>query len=127
MKHCYLCKKSEQRARLTYHNRAKEVMVCNGCNRKRHKKYINSEQGKVHVKAIVERYNSKHPDKVRSWQIAKKIPLAPCILCGHKRTDRHHEDSSKPLDVIMFCRLHHLQAHRVGLATTLANPIVRMA
>ena len=36
----------------------------------------------------------------------------PCERCGHPKTDGHHEDYSKPLDVIWLCRRCHLQHHR---------------
>lgn len=41
----------------------------------------------------------------------KKITREPCIKCGSLKTDAHHEDYSKPLEVIWFCRIHHAERH----------------
>lgn len=38
----------------------------------------------------------------------------PCVDCGSPVTVAHHEDYSKPLDVIWLCQKHHLQRHRIG-------------
>jgi hypothetical protein len=38
----------------------------------------------------------------------------PCILCGRTDVDGHHEDYSKPLDVIWLCRRHHVWMHMAG-------------
>lgn len=35
----------------------------------------------------------------------------PCIICGEK-AQMHHDDYSKPLEVIWFCRKHHLEHHK---------------
>jgi len=35
----------------------------------------------------------------------------PCGGCGHEPAEMHHEDYSKPLDVIWLCREHHLAIH----------------
>lgn len=34
-----------------------------------------------------------------------------CIVCGSKDSEAHHEDYSKPLDVVWMCRKHHKQRH----------------
>lgn len=39
-----------------------------------------------------------------------KIFKQPCH-CGIKKTQAHHDDYSKPLDVRWLCRKHHNQAH----------------
>jgi hypothetical protein len=35
----------------------------------------------------------------------------PCEVCGDPRSDAHHDDYSKPLDVRWLCRSHHRQHH----------------
>lgn len=35
----------------------------------------------------------------------------PCVVCGETKSESHHEDYSKPLDVIWFCRKHHSEHH----------------
>jgi hypothetical protein len=38
-----------------------------------------------------------------------------CCLCGNPKTDAHHEDYGKPLDVIWLCKAHHKQLHILRL------------
>ena len=42
----------------------------------------------------------------------KELPIKPCEVCGYENTDKHHDDYSKPLQVMWFCRKHHIQRHR---------------
>jgi hypothetical protein len=37
----------------------------------------------------------------------------PCIDCGKPGEHGHHENYSKPLDVVWFCRAHHIEHHRL--------------
>ena len=36
-----------------------------------------------------------------------KIKKLPCKVCGYEIVEAHHEDYSKPLEVIWLCREHH--------------------
>lgn len=44
---------------------------------------------------------------VRDGKIAKQ----PCVICGAEKVEAHHNDYSRPLEVIWFCRAHHKQHH----------------
>ena len=47
-----------------------------------------------------------------------KMKRKPCVVCGETKSEGHHEDYSKPLDVIWLCRKHHKEADRkLGVAT----------
>lgn len=35
----------------------------------------------------------------------------PCEKCGEPKSQMHHDDYSKPLDVRWFCRPHHMELH----------------
>jgi hypothetical protein len=35
----------------------------------------------------------------------------PCVVCGDPKSESHHEDYSRQLDVIWFCRRHHAEHH----------------
>lgn len=37
-----------------------------------------------------------------------------CVFCGNQRSQMHHPDYAKPLEVIWLCRSHHLYIHRNG-------------
>lgn len=41
-----------------------------------------------------------------------KLLRQPCEVCGEAKTEGHHSDYSKPLDVRWLCRLHHIELHR---------------
>lgn len=41
-----------------------------------------------------------------------KILIMPCWICGNK-AEAHHEDYTKPKDVIWLCRPHHLELHKI--------------
>lgn len=40
-----------------------------------------------------------------------KIKKLPCGVCGSTKSEAHHKDYSKPLDVQWLCRPHHRMAH----------------
>lgn len=68
-------------------------------------------------------YAKSHPQKERDKKelIAQrklqyavdtgKIIRLPCSICGKTKSEAHHPDYSKPLEVIWFCRSHHKLHH----------------
>lgn len=46
--------------------------------------------------------------KIKRGEIKKQ----PCEVCGELKVDGHHEDYTKPLEVIWLCRQHHKDHHR---------------
>lgn len=40
-----------------------------------------------------------------------KIKKTPCVVCGDEKSEAHHTDYTKPLDVTWLCRKHHLELH----------------
>ena len=46
----------------------------------------------------------------------KRIEKQPCIVCGKKEAEAHHDDYSKPLEVKWLCRKHHAELHHVPFA-----------
>ena len=70
-------------------------------------------------KAANRRYRDKNEYKHLAHQylyIAIKsglITRKPCLFCGSSETEGHHEDYSKPLEVIWLCPKCHAKIHRV--------------
>jgi len=88
--------------------------------RKRHRensrKYRN--EGRIFKKSYLydKKWNEKNPEKkkahseVRSALRSGRIHRHPCSVCGNK-AEAHHEDYSKPLDIIWLCTKHHAARH----------------
>ncbi len=47
-------------------------------------------------------------NEIKQGRIIRK----PCEICGKEKTDAHHADYNKPLQVMWLCRLHHKEWHR---------------
>lgn len=54
----------------------------------------------------------KARERVRYALASGKLVRGPCAVCGSQDTHGHHEDYSKPLDVIWLCPTHHGERHR---------------
>ena len=54
------------------------------------------------------RAHMKLANAIRRGDIIKK----PCVMCGEVKVEGHHDDYSKPLDVIWLCLKHHIWLHR---------------
>ncbi len=67
------------------------------------KKYKRKPISAAERKAIYGEYMS-------AIQLGKIIPQ-PCQVCGKEKAQGHHEDYSKPLDVVWLCSRHHADRH----------------
>ena len=54
----------------------------------------------------------KARDEFRKAVQSGRVKRLPCEVCGNPKTDGHHEDYGKPLDVAWLCRNHHMERHR---------------
>lgn len=58
-----------------------------------------------------------HPDAVQAHHAVRRairrgeLQRQPCADCGHPYAEAHHEDYSRPLDVVWLCRRDHLKRH----------------
>lgn len=43
-----------------------------------------------------------------------ELTRQPCVKCGNEKSEGHHEDYGKPLEVVWLCRLHHSWVHKYG-------------
>ncbi len=62
----------------------------------------------------------RHPERVKASEIVSdairggKLVRGKCKICNSSDAQAHHEDYSKPLEVIWFCRDHHQTWHRLS-------------
>lgn len=75
------------------------------------------------AKRIGERWREEHP-KRRAANIAVgnavrrgDLNPLPCFECGAEKTEAHHPDYDRPLDVIWLCPAHHKQTHAMTRST----------
>jgi len=41
-----------------------------------------------------------------------KLTKLPCSICGDEKSEAHHTDYNKPIDVIWYCRKCHMEQHK---------------
>lgn len=64
------------------------------------------------------KYIAKNPEKRSAHKAVERalekesLIRLPCERCGSDRSQAHHEDYSKPLEVVWLCPLHHMARHR---------------
>jgi hypothetical protein len=64
-----------------------------------------------------ETYRQRHPQragaqgKVHYAVRTGKLTKLPCEMCGNPKSEAHHDDYSKPLDVRWLCKLCHEAFH----------------
>jgi len=136
-KTCYICK-SEKPAAAFSKNRSKYDGLpsqCKDCDSAKsreyhslHKRpiriskriYARSERGKKLISEGNKRYNANRPERriarrrinngIRDGKIVKQ----PCLLCGAPKTEAHHIDYSRPLEVLWLCPEHHRAVHKTA-------------
>jgi hypothetical protein len=86
------------------------------------------ECNKARVRAIRDKtpgYNTKHSRNFKERHPEKRaahlavaralragtLTKQPCLICGNIKAESHHDDYTKPLDVIWLCRQHHAAHH----------------
>lgn len=111
---CYVCKERKT-ADGFFADRTRPTGLCSCC------KDCTKNNGlrKGMVRDSLRRYQ-KDPANKEKIEARKKMKEAiasgvlkrqPCVICGSEDTDGHHEDYSKPLDIMWLCRTHHAQHH----------------
>lgn len=63
------------------------------------------------------RWRKNNPEKYAAHRAVSnalrdgKLQKQPCAICGDKLSQAHHNDYTKPLDVVWLCQQHHAQVH----------------
>ena len=69
------------------------------------------------IKRLVKEWQKKHPEACRAKRMLNNaikrgdIKRQPCVVCGKEKGHGHHEDYSKPLEVLWLCPEHHKAIH----------------
>jgi hypothetical protein len=87
--------------------------------KERDKKIKKTEKWRIWKRQYQARQRILHPEKIKANDLirklhyqAKKINREPCQICGEIKTQFHHFDYLKPLEVYHLCLLHHRQVHK---------------
>ena len=102
-------------------------------SREASKRWFRSPRGQRYMKAWRQRPDVQEKTRIMNriwyWNNRKKVKAhsrvayalkngiirkLPCCICGGLKSEAHHEDYSKPLQVDWYCRLHHRQIHPCG-------------
>lgn len=87
-------------------------------------RYIRTEKGKA-ANRRKRKYNPHKyaaRDAVNKEIRAGRMRRLPCEQCGEEKTDAHHDDYEKQLEVRWLCRKHHTYVHReMKLAASLLS------
>lgn len=83
-----------------------------------HKKFKISPQTRLLKRQSRIRQDAANPEKAKARQLVTyavktgKIIRKPCDVCGSMKSQAHHEDYSKPLEVRWLCDSHHKAHHK---------------
>lgn len=67
--------------------------------------------------ACLKRQRERDPQKAKARNAVSnavrdgRLKRLPCEVCGNEKSEAHHTDYSKPLDVRWLCRVHHMMEH----------------
>lgn len=112
---CRFCKINEGVICDSINRYGSKYYTCNLCNNERARKYRQTKNGKEVYYKIMKKQYILHKDKINArskvnYYVKKGKIIKPkeCSKCKkEKKLDAHHQDYSKPLEVIWLCRTCH--------------------
>lgn len=120
-----------------YKIRAKNYAYYREWHRKYSKEYGRANYSKISIteryKEYRKKYRVEHRDRfnraITKWRLNNKEKMGAhtivnnaiklgkilrqnCTVCNEPKAHAHHENYKRPLDVIWYCRIHHMERHR---------------
>jgi rubrerythrin len=99
-------------------HKAREHARQQSAHRKAWKKAFYSSPEQIAKKVeYTRKWRAAHADKYRAHLAVGnalrdgKILRLPCEVCGATKTEAHHDDYSRPLEVRWLCKIHHMIHH----------------
>lgn len=111
-KHGFCCLPCQRPKNLEKYHRRKGNIP--GVPRQYIRRNIDEYTGRERVKREWDRNN---PEKRRAHKLVEKaiergeIIKQPCSVCGEMKAHAHHDDYSRPMDIMWLCPLHHRRRH----------------
>lgn len=137
MKKCFKCHETKPLSEFYKHKRMADghLNKCKACTKndvkknryKNYEYYSDYERRRFHENEDRRKYSyekscqhrQSNPIKTRARSLlyravrAGRLVKQPCAACGTtENIEAHHEDYSKPLEVVWLCRKHHGEIHR---------------
>jgi hypothetical protein len=107
VKHCVVCGLRPVLKTRSTAKRPRQSSYCKECHAAKQR-----EWRKTHPLTPEQR----RKDAARSYANVYKrrgvLVPEPCKICGSAKSEMHHPDYSKPLEVVWLCRDHHLDVHK---------------
>ena len=81
------------------------------------KEWVKRVGGKEYANGMAKKMMAKYPEKWKARsQLRNAVKLGNiqkqfCRVCGEIKVQGHHDDYSKPFDVIWLCQQHHTKKH----------------
>ena len=116
-KYCYKCKQTKYVGDFAICRRSKDGLQekCKTCSAKTVRLWYRKNKNRAYE--ATKRSQARHPEKYRAGCVVRMavmrgtITKKPCEVCGDNNVHAHHEDYSKPREVVWLCRKHHVERH----------------
>lgn len=109
---CWDCKEIKEKEAFSLHPTRGRHSECKECHSRYSKEYYQKNKQKYKDRAKKYSKNKTRAVSAVTYAIKTgKLIRQPCEECGAEKTDAHHDDYAKPLEVRWLCRSHHIQHH----------------